>query len=171
MIFGMVSCMETMNPAENALIAVKSLDIDAFYGYMTSDADSMRVCDAYEKLSQTERETLKTLYGLIQYTVVKESAVSNGMKTVEMTIKHPDMERVRTLADKKILVSAETAEAVILTMLESDEIAGHYMLSESFEIVLKEENGKWKVAYQEKENQAFLEMFYLSEMFSFFIQH
>ncbi len=170
-IFGVVSCADNMNPAENALIAIKSLDVDAFYSYMTSDADSARVLDAYGNLNESERETLKKLYGLIQYTVEKETEEGNGQKTVSLTVKHPDMARVRTLADKKILVSAETAEAVVSVMLESGEIAGYYMAEEVFDVVLKKEDDTWKVAYREKANEAFFEMLYLVEMFTFFAQH
>lgn len=163
-----------MSPAENALIAVKAMDMDAFSSYMTADSQTTlsRVIGTFETgVSEEERETLKGLYGLIRYTMGEESEASGETKTVSVTVKIPDMERVKSLAEKKILVSAETANAVVSEMLESGEIANNYMLDVTWQITMKEEDGGWRIPYSDKVNEAFVGGLYLSEMFTFFAQH
>ncbi len=168
------ACSSQMNPAENAIIAVKNMDMDAFSSCMTSDSEAAvtRIVGIFETdIDADERETMKTLYGLIRYTMGEESDAVNGEKTVRMDVKIPDMARVRTLAEKKILVSAETANAVVSEMFASGEIASHYMLEISWQITLREEDGEWRIAYSDKANEAFVNDLYLLEMLTFFAQN
>jgi hypothetical protein len=162
-----------MSPVENALIAVKNMDVEAFCSCMTSDSATMlsRITSAVGGLGDEERDTLKSLYGLIRYTMGEESAEKDGTKTVSVTVKIPDMARIRTLAEKKILVSAEPANAVISEMLTSGEIEGYYMLDMTLEIALKEEDGKWLIPYTTKANADFVDALYLAEMTAFFEQN
>ena len=168
------ACTDGMSPVENALIAVKGMDMAAFSSYMTSDSDMMlsRITDALETgADDEERETLKSLYGLIRYTMGEESAEKNGEKTIAVTVKIPDMARIRTLAEKKILVSAETANAVISEMLVSGEIESYYMLDAVWQITVREEDGKWLIPYNDKVNADFVSGLYLAEMTAFFAKN
>lgn len=168
------ACSGDMSPVENALIAVKSMDMEAFSSYMTSDSEAVlsRIIGAFKtSVSVEEQETMKSLYALIRYTMGEESSVAGGTKTVTVTAKIPDMARVRTLAEKKILVSAETANSVISEMLASGEITSHYMLDVTWQIVVREEDGKWLIPYSDKANDAFVSALYLAEMTAFFAQN
>ncbi len=168
------SCGAKMTPVENALIAVKSMDMEAFSACMTSDSETAlsRIVGAFKAdISEEERATLQSLYGLIRYTMGEETEASDGVKTVSVTVKIPDMARVRTLAEKKILVSAETANAVVSEMLASGEIEKSYMLETVWEIKMIEEEGSWLIPYTDKTNDAFASGLYLSEMLTFFSQH
>lgn len=168
------ACGAKMTPVEEALIAVKALDAEAFSACMTSDSEtalSRIVSTVKTDISEEERATLQSLYGLIRYTMGEESEAMNGAKTVKVTVKLPDMARVRTLAEKKILVSAETANAVVSEMLTSGEIEQNYMLETVWEIKMTEEDGKWLIPYTDHANDAFASGLYLLEMLMFFAQH
>ena len=167
------ACADGMSPVENALIAVKSMDMKTFSSCMTSDSEMMlsRIADALASETDEERETMKSLYGLIRYTMGEESAEKNGEKTIAVTVKIPDMARIRTLAEKKILVSAETANAVISEMLTSGEIEGYYMLDMTWQITVREEDGKWLIPYNDKVNADFVNALYLVEMTAFFAKN
>lgn len=168
------ACGAKMTPVEEALIAVKSMDAEAFSVCMTSDSEmalSRIVGMVKADITEEERATLQSLYGLIRYTMGEESEEMGGVKTVKVTVKLPDMARVRTLAEKKILVSAETANAVVSEMLASGEIEGNYMLEAVWEVKMTEEDGKWLIPYTDKANDAFVSGLYLSEMLTFFAQH
>ena len=168
------ACAGEMSPVENALIAVKGMDMDAFSSQMTSDSEvalSRMISTFKTSVDEEERETLKGLYGLIRYTMGEEIEGKSGEKTVAVTVKIPDMARVRTLAEKKILVSAETANVVISDMIASGEIAGYYMLDKTFQIKVIEEDGKWLILYNDKANADFVSALYLAEMMTFFAQN
>lgn len=163
-----------MSPVENALIAVKSMDINAFASCMTADSETSlsRIVASFDSdLSEEEKETMKKLYGLIRYTMGEETSVSEDTKTITVSVKIPDMARVRTLAEKKILVSAETANDVLSAMLENGEIASYYMLDVTWQIVMKKKDGKWRISYADKANEPFVSALYLTEMTSFFAQN
>ncbi len=172
-VFSMSACGTEMSPAENALIAVKALEMEDFFDCMTSNADtaSVRIQSLYASLEESEKISLRSLYALLQYTIGEETEETGDAKTISVTVKHPDMDRIKTLAEKKLLVSAETAQKVISDMMESGEISGYYMAEETFELLLKKEDGKWKLSYADKANETFFEMLYLTEMISFFAQH
>ncbi len=167
------ACGNGMSPAEEALIAVKQADIDGFYTYMTADSATSltRILNLSKSLDDEGRASMKSLYALLQYTMGEETKHADGTKTVSVTVKIPDMARIRTLAEKKILVSAETANAVIDEMLKSGEIAKAYMLEEIWEIDMREEDGAWKIAYADHDNAAFVNGLYLAEMLTFFAQN
>ena len=168
------ACSNEMSPVENALIAVKGMDVNAFASYMMSDSEAAlsRIVTSFETgLTAEEKETMKDLYSLIRYTMGEEVSLSEDTKTVTVSVKIPDMARVRTLTEKKILVSAETANDVISGMLESGEIAGYYMLDATWQITMKKEDGKWKISYADKANEPFVSTLYLAEMTAFFTQN
>ena len=174
LLLGFSACSQEMSPVENALIAVKSMDMNAFASYMTSDSEATisRMVTSFETvLTEEEKGTMKSLYGLIRYTLGEEVSVSEDTKTITVSAKIPDLARVRTLTEKKILVSAETAGDVISGMLESGEIAGYYMLDATWQIVMKKEDGEWKISYADKANEPFVSALYLSEMTAFFAQN
>lgn len=168
------ACSNQMNPAENALIAIKNMDMDAFFSCMTADSETAlsRIRGMYDTdISTDERETLRSLYGLIRYTMGEEIEGADGTKTVSVSVKLPDMARVKTLAEKKILVSASTANDAVSEMLASGEIEKNYMLEAVWTIKLNEEDGAWRIDYADKANEAFVADLYLSEMFAFFAQY
>ena len=168
------ACSNEMSPVENALIAVKGMDVNAFASYMTSDSEAAlsRIVTSFETgLTAEEKETMKDLYSLIRYTMGEEVSLSEDTKTVTVSVKIPDMARVRTLTEKKILVSAETANDVISGMLESGEIAGYYMLDATWQIVMKKEDGNWRISYADKANESFVSALHLTEMTAFFAQN
>ena len=168
------ACSNQMNPAENALIAIKNMDMDAFFSCMTADSETAlsRIRGMYDTdISTDERETLRSLYGLIRYTMGEEIEGADRTKTVSVSVKLPDMARVKTLAEKKILVSASTANDAVSEMLASGEIEKNYMLEAVWTIKLNEEDGAWRIDYADKANEAFVADLYLSEMFAFFAQY
>lgn len=174
MALGCFGCADGMSPVEHALIAIQAMDVDTFSSYMSSDSDTLfsRMRKTYqEDIHEQKRDTLRSLYGLLRYTMGEEAAVSNGVKTIAVTVTLPDMTRVRTLAEKRILVSAETAESVVREMLDSGEIEKGYMIEAVWQVKLVEEDGEWRIAYSDKANDAFVSDLYLSEMLTFFAQH
>ncbi len=171
-LFVAASCSKGGNPAEEALIALKRFDLTAFSACMTSASEgtltSLRENAA--SLTDAEREVLTALYGTLHYTI-GDMTEENDKRTVTVKASLPDLARVRALAEKKILVTADTADAVLRSMLESGEIEKSYMLDRTWQIVLTKEADAWKLSYTDKANEAFVKDLYLAEMISFLVQN
>ncbi len=169
--FGIVGCASGMTAVENALIAIKAFDLDTFSACMTADFDKAAHSSRWNSLDETEKTTMRSLYSLVKYSIEGETDGAKGERLVTVKVSVPDFARVRTLAEKKILVSADTASAVVAEMLESGEIAGGYMLTLTWEIVMTEESGEYRIPYTDKRNAAFSEGLALSDMLKFFTKY
>ncbi len=165
----LTACSDGMSAAENALISLKDMDMEAFASFMTSDSDAelSRICATYEGLDEAEKATLKRVYGQLRYTMGETSEEANGKKTVSVTVKLPDIAKLRTLANAQI-VFGKTANESVTELLDK----GTAEIREiTWEIALAEENGAWLVVYTEKANAAFLADLGLSELIGFFAKH
>ncbi len=154
------------------MIALKNYDFSQFVGYMSeSDAQTVsRLTELDARLSAQERSALSRLYGMIHYTV-GETAEGIESMTVQLELTIPDLSRIHAIADKTLLVTAQTAEAVILEMLESGDIEKNYMKKCSVAVWMTKEDGAWKLMYGAKENADLRGALYLSEMLTFLAGH
>ena len=172
-IFVFVGCSGGMSPVEEALLAVRKVDIAALEKLLTPETravtDSMR---EYDKMLDTERQdVLLSLYALLEYTMGEESALDNGVKTVSVTVRAPDMARIRALAEKRVLASGEAVYEAVDAMLRDGSVAKSYMVERTLAVRLEQRDGAWRIPYSEAANGAPLEMLSLSEMLRFFAQN
>ncbi len=153
-------------------MALKRFDLTAFSACMTSasEGELTRLRENAASLTDSEREVLTALYGTLHYTI-GDMTEENGKQTVTVKASCPDLARVRALAEKKILVTADTADAVVRSMLESGEIETSYMLDRTWQLVLTKEADAWKLAYTDKANEVFVKDLYLAELISFLVQN
>ena len=165
-------CSEMMTSAENFLIAVKKMDFEAMKKELYPDdrAGSLHLqLDNYaDSLTSEDMETLKALYSLTQYTMGEESAAEKGVKTVSVTLKYPDVARIKSLADTKIMVSAESASKTVSDMIADGSIAKSYMTEKTISVKMVEKDGVWLLPYTESDNAALVSALLLSEMLRFF---
>ena len=164
-----VGCPVRTSSVEDALIAVRKLDLDAFEKLLSADtvANFARVRDYDAALTASKREALRSLYGKLQYTMGEESEPENGTKTVSVTLTLPDMAQVRSIAQAEILASGRTVEEIIADMLANGTVASN-TTTVTLSVKLTEQDGAWYIPYSDTENAALLQALALSEMFRFF---
>ena len=172
-LFSLVGCVSKSSHAEELLLAVKVLDLDAMSTHVAMPSVSSAVPFAQEKhletmLDEQKKETLTALYALLQYTILEESAVEDGIKTMKISLKLPDFARIKTLAHTQILVSGKSAVQIVSEMLENGTITKNYMTEKTVDVKMTESNGEWFVLYSEPENTALFDTLALTEMFRFF---
>ena len=129
----------------------------------------------YRKLQNTSDigedslRVLRDLYSMITYTVGESSESENGIKTVQITMKIPDMERIRSHVQTKILVSADSAETIVGNMIADGSIAKGWMSEHTFSVELKETDGVFKIDYDSKANAQWKEALAIEKMIDLFI--
>lgn len=165
-------CSGKMTAAENFILAVKKMDFTAMKNELVPDE---KIGSLYMKLDSVPQEdtllTLRNLYALVHYTIVEVSESTGGIKTVRMTLKVPDMERIRNLTRVEAMVSAESAEKIIGDMIADGSIEESMMLENTFSVKMTEENGAWKIPYGDQENEAFTQALAIEDMLDFFIKY
>ena len=162
-------CAATMTPVENFLVATEKMDFSAMKAELVPDE---RVGSFYLKLknmnplTEGSVEALKSLYGYMEYTMGETSPAENGAKTVSVKIKIPDVERILTLAKAQLLVSGESAESIIMAMIDDGSVK-NTLKEATFTVKMTETDGVWKIPYGDKENADFVKALSLAEMIDF----
>ena len=167
-----VGCSGKMTPAEKFLLAVKKMDFTAMKNELIPDE---KLGSLYLKLETAPQEdtllVLRNLYALVHYTIGEVSEAENGVKTVRITLKTPDMERICNLARVEAMASADSAEQIVGNMIADGSVSGSMMLENTFSVKMTEADGVWKIPYGDKENEAFANALAIEDMIAFFIKY
>lgn len=166
-LLSMTACADDLGAAEEALNAVKKMDLDTFVSCMTSNADMSRLLANYDMLDEEEKQTLIRLYGEIRYTLEadKDLTLANGSVVRTFNVKIPDIARVRTLANAQI-VFGKTANEAVAEIIDRENVD---MRSVTWQILMQKENGEWRVAAIG--NDAWIKDLGLSELIAFFAKY
>ena len=170
MLFSLTGCSEGMTSAENFLLAVKKMDFEAMKNELVPD---QKLGSLYLKLDSDVDETalsaLQNLYALAQYTIGEISEEGSAEKTVEVTLKLPDMERIREQARAKVMVSAETAEKIVGDMIADGSISKTMIVESTFSVKMVKTEDGWKIPYAENKDLA--KALSIENMIEFFIKY
>lgn len=161
-------CIAKMTPVENFLLATKEMDIASMRAELVPDET---VGSLYRKLEQANPneeslQTLRALYALVQYTIGEVSDEGDA-KTVSVTLKAPDMERIRVLTSTQILVSGDTASAVIEEMIADGSVSKSMMKEYSLSVKMIQTDGVWAIPCGDKENADFVSALAIADMIEF----
>ena len=158
-----------MTAVENFLSATVKMDLSAMQAEMIPDesAGSVYMKLKNADLSDEALTALRGLYSLVQYKIGETSSADTGEKYVSVTLKAPDMERIRSLAEAQTLVSGYSADEVIVGMLEDGSIAGNMMKEYAVSVKMTETDGAWKIPYGDKANAELAKILSLAEMIDF----
>ena len=163
-------CFAKMTPVENFLLATAKMDFTSMQNEIVPDEKMGSFYLKLQNLKQPDEEAvrvLKELYSFVKYTMGETVSVSETEQKVSVTLKVPDMEKIRSLANAQILVSGDSAYAVVGNMIEKGSISDSMIKEYSFSVkVTKTENG-WKIPYGDKENADFVQALALAEMIDF----
>ena len=161
-------CISKMTAVENFLLATVKMDLPAMQAEMVPDESAGSVYMKLQNadLSDESLTALRGLYSLVQYTI-GETSSEGAEKYVSVTVKAPDMERIRSLAAAQILVSGNSADELIGDMLEDGSISGNMMKEYSVSVKMTETDGEWKIPYGDKANAEFAKILSLAEMIDF----
>ena len=171
-LFSLTGCSGTMTSAERFLVAVKKMDFAAMKNELVPDEtfDSL-----YLKLdTKLEEDTvlaLRNLYNLVQYSIGEISEEQADEKTVEITLKVPDMKRICDQTKAKVMATANTAENIVGNMIADGSIAKTMMTENTFTVKLKKTDGEWKIPFEDAENKAFAEALVIDDMMNFFMKY
>lgn len=141
-IFVFCACSAQMTAVENYLIAVKNMDMEGISGSLGGEDRNLEILD--RNLNEEEEEALRKLYALMQYSM-GEQTEENGARFVDVTLQIPDVQRIFELVDKQILVSAESAEKLVLDMIESGAVEKTMMIEKKISVKMIESDGKWLI--------------------------
>ena len=117
-------------------------------------------------LDEDSLQTLKALYALVQYTI-GETSTEGNVKKVAVTLKAPDTERIRFLTTTQVLVSGETASALIEEMINDGSISKNTMKEYSVSVKMIQADGVWLIPCGDKENADFVSALAIAEMIEF----
>ena len=163
-------CLAKMTPVENFLLATVKMDFASMQNEIVPDEKTGSFYLKLRNLKKTDEETvgiLRELYSFVKYTMGETVSVSGTEQKVSLTLKVPDMEKIRSLANAQILVSGDSAYAVVGNMIESGVISDSMIKEYSLSVkITKTENG-WKIPYGDKENADFVKALALAEMIDF----
>lgn len=172
MLAALSGCSGKMTATEKFLISVKKMDFTAMKNELIPDEN---LGSLYLKLETVPEEdtllALRSLYALTHYTMGEISELRGGVRMVNVTLKVPDMERICNLVRVEAMVSANSAEQIIADMIADGSIINTMMLENTFSVKMKEENGVWKIPYEDKENEAFAQALAIENMIEFFIKY
>lgn len=161
-------CFAKMTPVENFLLASKKMDISAMREQVTPDESAGSFYSKLEKVNLDEEalQTLRDLYALVQYTVGEVTSRGDG-KTVSLTVKAPEMERIRSLATAQILASGDSATEVIAGMIADGSISKSMMKEYKLSVKMTETGDTLKIPYGDKDNADFVKVLAIAEMIDF----
>ena len=162
-------CLPEMTAVEKFLLAVGKMDIAAMQKELVPDETTGSFYRKLQNadLSEEALEVLRKLYSAVQYTIGEVSSENAKEKTVSVTIRIPDMEKIRSLATARILVSGDSPEMVLMAMLAEGQISSNMSKEYSFSVKMTETDGSFKIPYGDKANADFVKALALAEMFDF----
>jgi hypothetical protein len=162
-------CLAKMTAVEDFLLAIKKMDTEAMCAEMVADETSGSL---YRTLKNAKPEAdalsvLTELYGLMQYTIGTVSDGEGGAKTVSLTLKLPDMQRIRSLAEAQVLVSGDSAADGVGEMIADGSVGKNMMKEYSVSVKMTEADGVLKIPCGDKENADLVKALALAEMIDF----
>ena len=163
-------CLAKMTPVENFLMATVKMDFASMQNEIVPDEKVGSFYLKLRNLKKTDEEAvgaLRELYSFIKYTMGETVSVSETEQKVSLTLKVPDMEKIRSLANAQILVSGDSAYAVVCNMIESGSISDSMMKEYSLSVKITKTESGWKIPYGDKENADFVKALALAEMIDF----
>lgn len=163
-------CSGGSTPAENFLLAVEKMDTAKMETLMTSDSAAMaaRIKEYADSLDSESRTVLVSLYSKLRYTISKETETETGTKTVLVELTIPDMAAIKAFAEAKMAVSGESAHEIVEMMINDGTVSGSYMTEKKITVLMKLEDGNWRIPYSESENGELVTALFLVEMLRFF---
>ena len=170
MLFSLTGCSESMTSAERFLLAVKKMDFEAMKTELVPD---QKLGSLYLKLDSNVDEAalsaLRNLYALAQYTIGEISEESSAEKTVEITLKVPDMERIREQARAKAMASSDTAETVVGDMIADGSVSKTMIVECKISVKMVKTEDGWKIPYAENKDLA--QALAIENMIEFFVKY
>ena len=162
-------CSGGATPVEDFLLAAGKMDIVKMEALMTSDSAAMaaRIKEYADSLDSESRTVLVSLYSKLRYTISKETETETGTKTVLVELTIPDMAAVKAFA-AKMAVSGESAHEIVEMMINDGTVSGSYMTEKKITVLMKSEDGNWRIPYSESENGELVTALSLVEMLRFF---
>ena len=163
-------CLAKMTPVENFLLATVKMDFASMKNEIVPDEKTGSFYLKLQNLKNTDEDAirvLKELYSFVKYTMGETVSVSENEQKVSLTLRVPDMDKIRTLASAQILVSGDSAHAVIGHMIESGLISENVIKEYSFSVKMTKTESGWKIPYGDKENADFVKALALAEMIDF----
>jgi hypothetical protein len=162
-------CMAKMTPTESFLLATRKMDLAAMRAELTADE---KAGSLYTKLQNADLDeetltALRDLYSLVQYTMGEVSSVGKGEQTVSLTLRVPDMERIRSLVTSQVLVLGASPESILEGMLADGSVSKNMMKEYSVSVRMTEVDGEWKIPYGDRENADFVKALSVAEMIDF----
>ena len=157
-------CSTQMTAVENYLIALKKADMNGMETALTSSDTTQSAL--FNHLNEDEKAALQSLYALIQYTI-GEVAEEKDAKFVDVTLKIPNMQKILSLAEKQMLVTAESGEQIIREMVGDGTVTKTLMTEMTVSVKMTQASGVWKIARDDNENRAFFDAIALTNMMQF----
>lgn len=163
-------CLAKMTPVENFLLATMKMDFTSMQNEIVPDEKMGSFYLKLQNWKQTDEEAvrvLKELYSVVKYTMGETVSVSETEQRVSLTLRVPDMEKIRSLANAQVLVSGDSAYAVVGNMIASGSISDSMIKEYSLSVKITKTESGWKIPYGDKENADFVKALALAEMIDF----
>ena len=171
-LFSLAGCSGSMTSAEKFLLAVKKMDFSAMKNEMVPDETFGSL---YLKLDTAPAEdsvlALRNLYSLVQYSMGEITEESANEKTVEITLKTPDVKRICEQTRAKVMASSDSAENIVGTMISDGSIAKTMMTEIRVSVKMTKTDGEWKIPFGDKENKEFADALAIGDMMDFFVKY
>ena len=171
-LFSLTGCSGSMTSAERFLLAVKKMDFAAMKNELIPDE---AFGSFYLKLDADLEEdsvlVLRNLYALAQYSIGEISEENANEKTVEITLKTPDVKRICDQVRAKVMASADSAEQIVGEMIADGSVGKTMMTEGTFTVKMKKTDGQWKIPFEDEANQAFAEALAIDDMMDFFAKY
>lgn len=173
MIFSLSGCSENMTSAERFLLAVKKMDFASMKNELVADEKLGSLywkLDSDLALEEESQIALRNLYALVRYTMGEISEENTTEKTVEITLKVPDMKRIREQVKAKVMASSGTAETIVGEMISDGTIEKTMILESTISVKMtKTDDGEWKIPYAANKNLA--GALAIEDMIDFFVRY
>lgn len=162
-------CLAKTTAVERFLAATVKMDLSAMRAELIPDETTGSFYRKLQNASLRDEavSALRDLYALVQYTIGETTTQNGGKQTVAVTLKAPDMERIRSLIDAQMMVSGDSPEKILGDMLEDGQISGNMMKEYTVSVTMTESDGDWKIPWGDKENADFAKALSLGEMIDF----
>ena len=172
LLFSLAGCSGSMTSAEKFLLAVKKMDFSAMKNEMVPDETFGSL---YLKLDTVPAEdsvsALRDLYSLVQYSMGEITEESADEKTVEITLKTPDIKRICEQTRAKVMASSDSAENIVGAMISDGSIAKTMMTEMTVSVKMTKTDGEWKIPFGDKENKTFADALAIDDMMDFFVKY
>lgn len=163
-------CLAKMTPVENFLLATIKMDFTSMQNEIVPDEKTGSFYLKLQNLKEPNEDAvrvLKELYSHVKYTMGETVSVSESEQKVAVTLKVPDMERIRSLAKAQMLVSGNSASETLNQMISDGTVSESIIKEYSLSVKITKTEGGWRIPYGDKENADFVKALALAEMIDF----